>query len=135
MQDQDRTGPSSGAEVVRRAYELVKAGRPGEAAELFARDVVWHFPGTSALAGDTRGRDAVMAIGPKFAALSDSIRVTLLDIAEGEKYVVAIQRTQAERDGRVLDHIVCELFTVRDGLIRDVSIHPYDVRVQDEFWT
>lgn len=105
---------SAGANIVRRAYELFNQGNSAEAAALFAPDTVWHFPGTSALAGVCEGPEALMGLGPKMAAMSNgTLRPTLLDVAESEKYVVAIQPTQAERDGQAADHVTLQPFTVR----------------------
>lgn len=125
-----------GRDVVCRAYDLFAQGRLAEAGELFAPDAVWHFPGQNAISGDYRGVQAILdEFLPKFPALSGStFRSTLVDVAEGEKHTFALQRSQAERDGRAYDYLVCQLFTLEEGLIREVSSYPYDARAQDALW-
>jgi ketosteroid isomerase-like protein len=43
-----------------RQREMYAGGDSGPLEELLADDVVWHVPGTSPIAGDYRGRQAVI---------------------------------------------------------------------------
>ena len=129
------THGASGAAVVRKADSLFAEGK-AEALELFAPDAQWHFPGTSPLAGDHAGREAIGAFLAKFAALSDSTyKASVVDAAEGEDHVFVLHHSQAQRNGKASDFTICQLITVRDGLITEAWTHPYDVRAIDEFWT
>ena len=49
------------AELHRRQREMYAGGPVEPVAELLAPDIVWHVPGRSPIAGDHRGRDAVLA--------------------------------------------------------------------------
>lgn len=131
QQNQD----SSGAAIVRRAFELFGEGNLAASTELFASDAVWHFPGSSPFSGDHVGREAIRAFLLKFPTLSGpTYHPMLVDLAEGEKYVVFVQRTQLERNGRSGDFMSCHLFEVGEGLIREVSTYPYDLRALEAFW-
>jgi len=90
---------------------------------LFARDAVWIVPGSSAFSGVHVGwpaiRDEFIALlGPLSGG---TFHVELLDVAVGERYVVAIQRTSAEFKGRTLGVTSCQLARIAHGLIQEVS--------------
>ena len=58
-------------EAFARAQSAMYRGGDRDAVrELLAPDVVWHVPGESAIAGDHRGRDAVMAYFDRRRALA-----------------------------------------------------------------
>jgi ketosteroid isomerase-like protein len=123
-------------DVVRRLYQAF-ADRDLAAAEAcFAPDVLWHLPGTSPIAGDHRGwaqiRDNFMA---KLGPLSgDTFRAELVDVAVGERFVIALQHATASHRGKWLDITACQLMTVRDGLIHEVRGHYSDQEALDGFW-
>jgi uncharacterized protein len=56
-------------------------------------------------------------------------------VAEGERYVVAVQRATAEHGGLTLDVTGCQLMTVEDGRITEVRGHYSDQYALDEFWS
>jgi hypothetical protein len=58
----------------------------------------------------------------------------LVDVAIGERYVVAVQHATASNAGKVLDVTACQLITVRDGLINEVRGHYSDQEALDAFW-
>lgn len=127
---------SSAVGVVRRFYEAVAQRDMAAAGSCFAADAVWHLPGTSAIAGDHVGwqaiRDDFLA---RLAPMSGgTFRAELVDVAVGENYVVAVQHATAHREDRTLDITGCQLMTVRDGLIREVRGHYSDEAALDSFW-
>lgn len=77
-------------------------------------------PGDHALAGDHRGRDAVMDI---FRALGGVGGGTL---RVGDTHVVALMSTSAERDGQRIRADVAEVYEIRDGRISDIRAYVYD---------
>jgi uncharacterized protein len=123
-------------DVVRRLYQAI-IDRDFTAAEsCFAPDALWHLPGTSPIAGDHRGwaqiRDNFMA---KLGPLSgNTFRAELVDVAAGQRFVVAVQHATASYRGKSLDITACQLMTVRDGLIREVRGHYSDQNALDTFW-
>ncbi len=54
-------GAADNASRIRKGYAAFNAGDVATLVDLFAEDVVWHFPGQSKLAGDHIGRDATLA--------------------------------------------------------------------------
>ena len=55
------------AEVVRRGYEAFNAGDIKTLTELCHEEASWHTPGRSPMAGERRGRDAVLAHFGRYA--------------------------------------------------------------------
>jgi ketosteroid isomerase-like protein len=127
----------SSVEIVRRFYRAVADRDLDAARECFAADAVWILPGRSAIAGEHRGWDAIRdgvlsQVGP---LSGETFRVELVDLAVGDRYVVAVQRATAERDGRRLDLTGCQLITVAEGEIAEIRGHYSDQYALDEFWT
>lgn len=123
-------------EVVRKFYDAVAARDLAAAEACFTPDAVWHLPGSSPISGDHVGwgaiRDDFLALlGP----LSEgSFRAELLDIAQGDQYVVAVQDATGNARGRTLDITGCQLMEMRDGLIDRVRGHYSDQAALDAFW-
>ena len=93
----------SAFEEFARQSAMYRGGDPGAVRERLAPDVVWHVPGESAIAGDHRGRDAVMAYFERRRAMAGGA----MAIVAGERLVagdVVIQLAdgEVERDGERL---------------------------------
>jgi uncharacterized protein len=128
---------SERGDVVRRMYDAISRGDVAAAAACFAPDAVWVLPGRGPMAGAHRG---VQAIHQNFFARlgplsGGTFRAELLDVAEGERYVVAVQRATAQHGGRSLDVTGCQLMTVEDGRITEVRGHYSDQEALDAFWS
>ena len=55
-------GATENATLIRRGYEAFNQGDVPALVELFAEDIVWHFPGHSKLGGAHIGRDATLGV-------------------------------------------------------------------------
>src|SRR6202008_3465410 len=53
-------GAADNASRVRKGYAAFNAGDVATLVDLFAEDIVWHFPGQNKLSGDHIGRDAAL---------------------------------------------------------------------------
>jgi uncharacterized protein (TIGR02246 family) len=128
---------SEQGDVVKRMYAAVNRGDAAAAAACFAPDAVWVLPGRGPLAGTHRGVQAIhddffAQLGPMSGG---TFRAELLDVAEGERYVVAVQHATAEHRGRRLDVTGCQLMTVVGGRITEVRGHYSDQEALDAFWS
>ena len=129
--------PASDVDVVRRAYAALAAGDMLELEQCFARDAVWHEPGSNIYSGNRVGwpqiRDELLALlGP---LSQGAFRAELVDVTVGEKYVVAVHRARGEHHGRTLDSTSCQVGRVVRGRIQEVwATHTDQVEV-DAFWT
>jgi 2'-5' RNA ligase len=116
----------------RRAYAL---GEMDGVAELLCDDVVWHVPGESAIAGEHRGRRAVLDYFARRRRLTDAtFRVTVHGAALIDERVVQLARGRAVREGREVAWETVGVFAVRDGRIAECWLVPFDQRAFDRIW-
>ena len=122
---------------MRRLYEAIGRGDVAAAAECFAPGAVWVLPGRGPLAGTHRGvREIHENFFARLGPLSGgTFRAELLDVAVGERYIVAVQRATAQRGDMRLDVTGCQLITVEDGKIAEVRGHYSDQEALDAFWS
>ncbi|MGH3344936.1 MAG: nuclear transport factor 2 family protein [Carbonactinosporaceae bacterium] len=122
--------------TVRRAYRAFTNGDMAALGTMIADDAVDHVPGSSQLAGDHRGKDAIFAYFAKLGQLTDgTLQVDLQQLmGDGHGHVVGVQRNTARRDGRRLDQMEAIVFTLREGKITDIREYEEDIDVANEFW-
>jgi ketosteroid isomerase-like protein len=103
---------------------------------LFADDAVWHVPGSMALSGAHRGRDAIVDFLRGTAELTGgTYRVELLWTVADDEHLVALYRARGERpDGRELDVEQALLVELEDGRWKVVRAQPLDQAAFDAFW-
>ena len=123
--------------IVRRLYRAFIEGRyVPTVEEVFRQDVVWHLPGSGPLAGDHRGRDAVLAAMRRFEERSEGeIRLDLHDIVANDEHAVALLRATATREGKRYDSLEVDVYHIRDGKVTEFWSFAADQRVTDEFWS
>jgi 2'-5' RNA ligase len=115
-----------------RAYEL---GDLSGVADLLCDDVVWHVPGQSAIAGEHRGRSAVLDYFARRRRLTDAtFQVHVHGAALIDGRVVQLAGGSAVRDGRDVSWETVGVFSVRDGRIAECWLVPFDQRAFDEIW-
>src|SRR5665647_531223 len=128
--------PASDVEVVRRAYAALAAGDMRELEQCFARDAIWHEPGSNIYSGERVGwpeiRDEfLLLLGPLSRG---TLRAELVDIAVGQKYVCLLYTSPSPRDGVTLDSTSCEVVLVVRGRVQEVwATHAKQAEV-DAFW-
>jgi ketosteroid isomerase-like protein len=111
-------GASEDAATIREGYAAFNRGDAAALAELFAADIVWHFPGTSKLAGEHVGRDASLAVlGAYGAASGGTLQANLVDVMASDDHVTGWANDTASTDDRTLDLNSVVLFTLRDGKV------------------
>jgi ketosteroid isomerase-like protein len=91
--------------------------------ELLAEDARQYQPGSSAISGEYRGRDAILAFYARLASETNgTFRVVLEGVyTDGEGRVVASSQTTAQRGDRRLDTGAALVFTIKDGKAQDVQ--------------
>jgi uncharacterized protein len=130
-------------ETSRRAYETfasrqraMYAGGPVQPVrELLASDVVWHVPGTSAIAGDHRGRDAVMRYFERRRELAGG-RMAIVEHAEMAKGDTVIRLADGEVDleGERLYWRTAGVYRLAGAEIAEAWLVPLDLAAFDEIW-
>jgi hypothetical protein len=122
-------------ELVRKGYAAYAAGDLATVNELFADDIVWHWPGKSALSGDHRGKEAVFGMFAKLAEMA-VLRQDIHDILANDEHAVALIHDHAERsDGRTLDTREAHVWHVRDGKAVECWLMGEDQAASDAFWS
>ncbi|MBV9415479.1 MAG: nuclear transport factor 2 family protein, partial [Solirubrobacterales bacterium] len=126
--------------VVRRFYAeqaRVYAGGPVEAIrELLADEVVWHVPGTSPIAGEHRGADAVLAYMDARRRLMDgNFRVEVHGVAMIAGRVVQLAGGRAVRGAEEVTWETVGVFRVAGGRIAECWLLPFDQAAFDRIWS
>src|SRR5438132_7038507 len=107
-------------ELVRRGYEAFARGDMAVIDELFAEDIVWHFPGNSQVSGDFKGKAEVMSWLAKNAELSGgTLRVEPHDILANDEHGVALVRVTAQRGGKSLDDQSVHVFHITSSKVTE----------------
>jgi ketosteroid isomerase-like protein len=104
-------------------------------ARIIGDDVVWRVPGSSAMAGEYRGRGEIFAFLRRTADLTGgSYRADLLDVYGGDEVVVGLYRATGRREGRELDIPQALVFRFEGDALREVLAVPGDPAAFDRFW-
>lgn len=87
--------------LVRRGYEAFNAGDMATLREILSHDVAQHVPGTSRIAGEYKGVDAVLGYYGKLAELTGGkFRADLIDVfGDAQGHVTALHQITATRNG------------------------------------
>jgi uncharacterized protein len=122
-------------EVLRAYIEAVRAGDRAAAFALFADDVVGHVPGRSAVAGEKRGKAAVVGyIEGAFARAHGDVEVELLDTLTGAEHMALLVHERLADGDRVLDIRRANVYRVQDGKITEIWIFEHDQYAVDEWF-
>lgn len=123
-------------DVVRRLYAAINDRDLPAAAGCFAPGAEWILPGDSPISGTHVGWEAIFGnFLAKLGPLSGgTFRAELLDVAVGDRYVVAVQHATAEMAGRSLDITGCQLMEISAGRITRVRGHYSAQGALDRFW-
>jgi 2'-5' RNA ligase len=126
--------------VVRRFYaEQARAYAGGGfdgVSELLSDDVVWHVPGASAIAGEHRGVEAVLAyMDTRRRMMDNSLRVTVHGVALIAGRVVQLAGGRAVRDGHEVSWETVGVFRVLGGRIAECWLIPFDAASFDRIWS
>lgn len=131
-----RTPPGSPEAVIDAYAAGWAAGTPEVAWAFYADDVVMRLPGRSALAGEHRGRSAVIEAISALLARTDGTPVTVevIDRLASSNRVALVLREVAQRGDAVLDLRRVNVYEVIDAKIVAIDVfeaHQYEV---DEFF-
>jgi ketosteroid isomerase-like protein len=122
-------------DLVRKGYAAFLGGDTATLSDLFADDIVWHSPGRNQLAGDFRGKEAVLGNFQRtFELTGGNINLEIHDVVANDDHVVVLVHTSAQKDGRKLEDDGIQLFHVTDGKVTEQWLYPGDPYASDEFW-
>jgi ketosteroid isomerase-like protein len=119
------------------AYRLAAAAfRAGDLAaieKLVDPDVVWHLPGPHPLAGDLRGRDALIGFLGQLGALGFWLREH--DVFGNDAHVCALSEMGATRPGVSVGTRVVSIFHFRDGRQIERWFYPDDMNAWNSIFS
>jgi ketosteroid isomerase-like protein len=104
--------------------------------EFLAEDIVWHFPGSSPMAGDYRGHEEVFAFFMNvFEQTGGTFKVELRDVIANDQHGVAMVHVTGERNGATIDSDQVHVAHLNgEGRVTEFWNMPEDVRAVDAFW-
>jgi len=126
--------------IVDRFLELQRAmyagGEVAPVAELLAEDVVWHVPGASPIAGDHRGRDAVLRYFTTRRELAGgSMAIFKHGELGGDDALVQLADGRAPLGGgEEIEWRTAGVYRVADGRIAEAWLVPLDAAAFDAAW-
>ena len=124
-------------DIVRQGYKAFGEGDMDTLRSLYAPDAVHSNVGTSPVAGEYKGIDAILGFyGQLFERSGGTFTAELKTTkAEGDDTVVAIHREKAQRDGKALDQDSKLTFTFAGGKLTNLVDDHSDQAAYDAFWT
>lgn len=121
--------------LVRRIFDSF-ARREGFALRgLFAEDAVWSVSGRGVMAGVSHGREEIFGfLGRLAKETNGTYGSELIDVLASDERAAALYRARGTRGERTLELDQVLLFTIEDGLVREVVALPSDSDAFEEFW-
>jgi ketosteroid isomerase-like protein len=121
--------------IVRRIFDAF-ARKEGLALRgLFAEDAAWTVPGRGVMAGVYRGRESIFRFLARLPKETDGTYGSeLVDVLASDDRAAALYRARGTRHGRTLELDQMLVFTIADGLVRDVLALPSDPEAFEAFW-
>lgn len=122
--------------LVRRGYEAFNQGDLATLREIMSHDVAQHVPGSSQLAGEYKGIDAVLSYYGKLAELTNgNFRADLIDVfGDGHGHVTAVHQSSATRNGVTRVSRGAILFTFLGDRVTDLLQMHADLPGDDAFF-
>jgi len=122
--------------AIRRGYAAFNSGDMPTLQSLFSHDVAQHVPGTSQIAGQYKGIDAVLGYYGKLAELTGGMfRADLIDVfSDGEGHATALHQITATRDGVTRISRGTILFTFLGDKVTDLLQMSNDLPGDDAFF-
>ena len=123
-------------ELLRSEYSARARRDMDDLAELFADGIVWHVPGRSLIAGQYRGKDAVMAYVRRRQELAaGTFEIEVHDVLANNDWGLIIATGRARRAGETHEWRAHGLYRFRDGKIAECWVLPEDQYRFDEIWS
>jgi uncharacterized protein len=126
------SGEHPNATAYRRTADAFRAGDPAALRSLIAPDVIWHVPGDHPMAGDIRGRDALLEWLGEVQA--KGFWLTEDDVFGNDEHVCALNVMGAQRDGVDVRTRVVSVFRYRDGQQLERWFYPDDRAAWDRIF-
>ncbi|MEA2828957.1 MAG: uncharacterized protein QOG43_3396 [Actinomycetota bacterium] len=132
----DNANPDTNRQVLQALYDALGAGDFGAVLGYLSDDVIGHVPGTSPVAGDYVGKEAVAGyVGSLAERSGGTVRFEPRTVLVAGDRGVGLLRDLAERDGKTLAMDNVHVWRMGDGTLDEIWIYPGDQYAWDEFWS
>jgi ketosteroid isomerase-like protein len=126
------TGEHPNVAAYRRTADAFRARDFDVIRSLIAEDVVWHVPGQHAMAGEIRGRDALIAWLSRLSELGFTLREH--DVLGNDAHVCALSHMGARRPGLEVEIRVTSVFHFGGGQQVERWFYPEDMAAWDSLF-
>jgi len=127
-------GANENASRVRAGYDAFNQADIPALIDLFDENIVWHFPGSSRLAGDHKGRDATLGVlGAYGEAGGGTLKANVIDVMASEDHVAGVANDTASHNGKTLDVRSTVVFSMRGGKVTEAWHYMDDLAALDAF--
>jgi ketosteroid isomerase-like protein len=130
---QPSTAEDDNKQVVTEAFHRWAAGGTSFFNDVIAENVVWRIKGSSASAGEFKGRETFLeqAVRPFATRLSTFVRPTAVRVwADGDHVIAQWEGSGVARDGKDYSNSYVWIFRMQDGRAAEVTafldLAPYD---------
>ena len=122
-------------EIARRAFEAFHGGGDSDAiSRYFADDLEYHLGGDSAVSGDRKGRDALIAAMQRVSDLGIEASYDLHDVVANDEHVVMLISSHLEREGKApYDQPAVWVAHVDEGKITEIWSFLFDQAAVKQF--
>ena len=122
-------------EMARKGYQAFNEQHLEDAMETIDDDVLWHVGGDGPLAGEYKGKQAVMELFMRYGRLTEGTsEFDVHDIVAGEDHTVVIGTSTATRHGRThTSRFVDVVHPAADGRAKEFWRFVEDQAADDEF--
>ena len=127
------TSERANVAVAKRIWMATADGDAKALEETLSEGIVWRVHGHNLLAGEHRGRDAVITSFADFADHVDDLRLSLSDVYASPHGAVISYGLWARRGARVLELEVLIRLRIEGGFITECDVVPLDQAAMDAF--
>jgi len=123
-------------EMARKGYQAFNEQHVDEAMEMIDDDILWHSGGDNPIAGEYKGKQAVMEMFMKFGQLTEgTYEADLHDVLASDDHTVVIGTATSTRHGRThSSRFVDIIHPGKDGKAKEFWRFVEDQAADDEFY-
>jgi uncharacterized protein (TIGR02246 family) len=123
------------AALARTLYTALADGDLAGYLDLLADDAVFHVGGTSIVAGDHTGKDAIVQLGLKvLEETGGTYKTELVAVLANDSHVTTLHRWSATRRDHDIEMANFNVYRLEDGKVVERWEFIEDRNAHDEFW-
>lgn len=121
--------PHPNEEIVHNFFKAFATGDMKLLESITTDDLVMYEPGTTAVAGEYKGRDAVLAFFGELGRITEgSLKIESVNqVLANDEVGISLFDCSAVRHGERITSQVAEVYTITDGKISSIRAYVYDM--------